>query len=89
MKFVVPFFLQIWFFATPIAYPASLAPKERDWVFWLNPLSGLVEGIRAALFSTRSMPYSMILASLVTTFLTFLVAVIYFRRIERSFADVI
>jgi lipopolysaccharide transport system permease protein len=90
VRYMVPFVLQAWLFATPVAYPSSLLQEPWRTLYGLNPMVGVVEGFRWALLGTDSAPGSVML------FLSFLVAaallvsgVYYFRRVERSFADVI
>jgi lipopolysaccharide transport system permease protein len=56
VRYVLPFLVQLWMFATPIAYPSSLLPEQWRALYALNPMVGVVEGFRWALFSTRSMP---------------------------------
>ena len=50
-RFALPFLIQVWMFATPVIYPASLVPAKWRWVLALNPLTGIIEGFRAALFA--------------------------------------
>jgi lipopolysaccharide transport system permease protein len=95
VRFVVPFFVQLWLFVTPVIYPASKVVGELErrglpnWLYGLNPMAGVVEGFRWALLGTGSLYTSILIAStVVATFLLFSGA-FYFRRMERGFADVI
>ena len=84
---IVPFMTQIWLFATPIAYAATLVPASWRWLYDLNPMVGIVESFRWAL-TGGSAPQSLLSAVVVITVLT-MAGLIYFRRAERDFADVV
>lgn len=88
VRYALPFLIQIWMFATPIIYPASLIPQHWRWVLALNPLTGIIEGYRAVLFG---LPLDGLLlgTSALITLLLLLVAVYHFRQMEKSFADII
>lgn len=88
VKYVVPFLVQLWLFASPVVYASSLVPSELRFVYSLNPIAGVVEGFRWAVIGGPR-PDDAIVASGVVAVLVFLVALLYFRRVERSFADVI
>ena len=89
VRHVIPFLIQIWLFATPIAYPASLIPEPWYTIYGINPMTGVVEGFRWALLNTNTNPgLSTILSSLVALGLL-ISGALYFRRIERTFADII
>jgi lipopolysaccharide transport system permease protein len=87
-RYVVPFLLQFWMFATPVVYPASLVPAEWHWVLNLNPMAGLVEGFRSA-FLGRPFDVDAILLSFAAAVAMFLAGVAYFEKVERRFADII
>ena len=86
---LVPFLIQLGFFATPIAFPLSLVPKE--WQPWmgLNPMAGFVGMFRWALLDTNIDPWPPFIISVVVTGVILLAGLLVFRRLERSFADVI
>jgi lipopolysaccharide transport system permease protein len=89
VQYVIPFLTQLWLFATPIAYPSSLLdPRWRD-VLALNPLAGVVEGFRWALLGTGRAPGGMIAISTAATLCILVGGVLYFLRMERTFADVV
>jgi lipopolysaccharide transport system permease protein len=88
VRYVVPFLLQIWLFATPVVYPISLVPARWRMVVAVNPMAGVVEGARSALLGTP-WPRDLILASAVVTVLLVATGAAYFRRVEQRFADVI
>jgi lipopolysaccharide transport system permease protein len=95
VRYVVPFFVQLWLFVTPVIYPAStVAAKLRElglptWLYGLNPMAGVVEGFRWALLGTGSRPGSVLLASVAVTVLLLASGAFYFRKMERTFADVV
>lgn len=87
-RYVVPFMLQIWFFVTPVIYPSSIVPERWRWVLSLNPMSGLVEGFRTAFLGGAFDRAGIALCLAVSMALLFAGA-LYFRSVERRFADVI
>lgn len=88
IRYVLPFMIQLLMFATPIIYPASLVPAKWRWALTLNPLTGIIENSRAALFGRTFDWLALGISSSIT--LALLVFSAYtFRRMERSFADVI
>jgi len=89
VRHVVPFLVQCWLFITPIAYPTSLLPEFWRGLYALNPMVGVVEGFRWALLDTDVTPGPMILVSSCVAVAALIAAAFYFRRMERSFADVI
>ena len=89
VKYAVPFITQFWMFATPIAYPSSLLSGKWRAVFALNPMVGVVEGFRWALVGTKTAPGMMVMASSATALVILVGGAFYFRRMERSFADVV
>lgn len=89
VRFLVPFITQFWMFATPIAYPSSLLSEPWRSIYGLNPMVGVVEGCRWALLGTSTGPgRSMILSSLAAGVLL-ISGAYYFRRMEKTFADVV
>ena len=88
VRYALPFLIQLWMFATPIIYPASLIPERWRWTLLFNPLAGIIEGHRAALLG-RPFDRTLVVSSIVVTFVVLAAATIVFRRMEKSFADVI
>jgi lipopolysaccharide transport system permease protein len=86
---IVPFLTQLWFFATPIAYPSSLLPEPWHTLYGLNPLVGVVEGFRWALLNTATAPGPMLAVSTLVALALLVSGALYFRRLERTFADVV
>ena len=89
VRYIVPFLVQIWLFLTPIAYPSSIVPAQWRVLYSLNPMVGVVEGFRWALLGTDTSPGPMVLVSAVVAVLLLAGGLIYFRRMEKSFADVV
>ena len=87
-RYVVPFMIQFWMFATPVVYPASLVPEGWRWLLFLNPMAGIIEGFRSA-FLGQALEVTTFLISLGVAFALFLVGVTYFEKVERRFADII
>lgn len=89
VRYLVPFLLQTWLFVTPVVYPASLLPESWRLVYALNPMVGVVEGFRWALLGTDIASVPLILVSTLSALLLLGTGLVCFRRMERSFADVI
>jgi lipopolysaccharide transport system permease protein len=89
VAFVVPFLVQLWMYASPVAYSSEVVPAELRWAYGLNPMVGVVEGFRWALLGTSAPRLEPMLASLAAVILIFLSGLAYFRRMERTFADII
>lgn len=89
VRYVVPFLTQFWMFATPIAYPSSLLHGVWRTLYALNPMVGVVEGFRWALLGTNTAPGPMIAASSLASVLILVGGAFYFRRMEKTFADVV
>lgn len=88
IRYALPFVIQIWMYVTPVIYPITFLPGRWRWAVMLNPLSGIIEGFRAAIFNQ---PFNWTGLALATTLtiLSFVYASFAFRRMERTFADVI
>jgi lipopolysaccharide transport system permease protein len=89
VRYVVPFLTQIWLFATPIAYPSSLLSEPWRTIYGLNPMVGVVEGFRWALLGTVTALGPIIAVSSLVALATLVGGALYFRRMERTFADVV
>ena len=87
-RYVVPFLIQLWMFVTPVVYPASLVPEHWQWLFYLNPMAGLIEGFRAA-FLGRPFDIVGLSISFTVAVAFFLAGILYFEKVERRFADII
>ena len=89
VRYVVPFLTQFWMFATPIAYSSSLLSEPWRTIYGLNPMVGVVDGFRWALLGTGQAPGPMIYVSAVTALVILISGAYYFRRMEKTFADVV
>jgi lipopolysaccharide transport system permease protein len=89
VRLVLPFLVQLWMFATPIAYPSSLLHEPWRTVYGLNPMVGVVEGFRWALLGVNTQPGPMIYVSAVISALLLFGGAVYFRRMEKTFADLV
>ena len=89
VKYAVPFLAQFWFFATPIAYSIEIVPESWRWLYSLNPMTGVVEGFRWALLGTDNPVGLPILVSVLAVIAILVGGVMYFKRMEDSFADVV
>jgi lipopolysaccharide transport system permease protein len=89
VRYVVPFLVQFWMFASPVAYPSSLVPEQWRWVYGLNPMAGVIEGFRWSLTGQGQPPN--ILLAVSSTMVLLLVAggTAYFTRMEGTIADVV
>ncbi len=88
IKYVVPFLVQIWLYASPVAYPMSVVPARFRLLYALNPMAGVIEGFRTVLLHTGAVPWPMIVFSLFSGVVLFVTGMYYFRSTERVFADV-
>jgi lipopolysaccharide transport system permease protein len=88
IRYIIPFLLQIWLFATPILYPRSVVPEQYQWLSQINPLSGLIEAYRGVLLG---LPFNWRGLGLAAggTMVLLITAVYGFRRMERTFADLV
>jgi len=89
VHYAVPFLVQIWLFLSPVAYSLHLVPPNDRLIYALNPMVGVISGLRWALLGTESFPGGVIAVSATVTVVVLLGGLVYFRRTERTFADVI
>jgi lipopolysaccharide transport system permease protein len=94
IRYVVPFLIRVWFFLTPVIYPASKIPAKWQWVYGLNPMAGAVTGFRWALLGhsghdPSDQPGLMLAVSAMSTLVLLVGGLFYFRRMEKTFADVV
>lgn len=88
VRFVLPFFIQILLFLTPVIYPASIAGKY-SWVLAFNPMMGVIQNARAAMLGTAPINWTLISISFIATATLLAIGTIYFKKVERYFADII
>ena len=89
VRYITPFLIQLWLFATPIVYPSSLVPERWRSLYGINPMAGVVEGFRWALLGTDTSPGPMIVVSCLAALAILVSGAFYFRRMEKNFADVL
>jgi len=89
IRYTIPFLVQLWMFATPIVYPASMIPEKYRIIYALNPMTGVIEGFRSAILGKVAFPTEMVMISTFISIVLFLIGLIYFKQVERYFADVI
>lgn len=89
IRYVVPFLVQVWMYASPIVYPSSMFGEPWRTVYALNPMVGVIEGFRWALLGVDTRPGPMIIISTLVALGMLVSGAFYFRRLERSFADVV
>ena len=89
VRYVVPFLIQFWMFASPVAYSTSLVPQRWRWIYGLNPMAGVIEGFRWALTGKGLPPGPLLAASACGVVLVLLGGLFYFRRMEGTVADIV
>jgi len=87
-RYVIPFLVQFWLFATPVIYPASLVPEKWRWLINLNPMAGLITGIRSSLLNLPLFWTDILISGTISIGL-FVIGIVYFKKMERRFADII
>lgn len=89
VKYAIPFLVQVWLYASPVAYTAHLVTGKVAFLYALNPMAGVIRGFRWALLNTSDGPSSMLLPSVAASCLLLVTGLIYFKRVERTFADIV
>ena len=89
VRYTLPFLTQLWMFATPVAYPSSLVPERWRALLGLNPMAGVVEGFRWALLGKAHQPGPLLIVSICAVIVLLIGGLMYFRKTEATFADVI
>jgi lipopolysaccharide transport system permease protein len=89
VKYTIPFLAQLWLFVTPVAYPSSLVPPQWQTLYGINPMVGVVEGFRWALLGKSPPPWSTLFVSVIATLALLIGGLFYFRRTEKTFADIV
>jgi lipopolysaccharide transport system permease protein len=87
-QYTVPFIIQIWLYSSPVVYASSLVPEKYKLIYGLNPMAGVIEGFRWILLGTDP-PSSVILVSILMVAVILISGAYYFRRMEKTFADVV
>jgi lipopolysaccharide transport system permease protein len=89
VRYVIPFLVQFWLFASPVVYPSTVVPAKWRWLYGLNPMAGVVEGFRWAVTGRGKAPGVLVLVSATTVLLLFLGGVVYFKKMESKIADTV
>ncbi len=89
IRFVVPLLLQVWMYATPIVYPAELVPARLQPIYYLNPMAGIIDGYRRVLVMAEPPQLTYIAIAAATSFVILAVGYVFFKHVERDFADLI
>jgi len=89
VRYIVPFLVQFWMFASPVAYPSSLVPAKWRWLYGLNPMAGVIEGFRWALTGHGQPPGILLAASSAAVVLLVLSGLVYYHAVEGTIADVV
>ena len=89
VRYTIPFLTQFWMYATPVVYPSSLLSEPWRTIYGLNPMVGVIEGFRWALLGTKTAPGPMIAVSAGAALILLIGGAYYFRRMEKTFADVV
>ncbi len=89
VKYGLSFAVQLLMYAAPVVYPASSIPQQYRLLYGLNPMAGVIEGFRSALLGTNPMPWDLLLPGTIVAIIVFIGGALYFRRMERIFADVV
>src|SRR5215472_13554641 len=87
VRYVIPFLIQFWMFASPVAYPSSLVPPRWRWLYGLNPMAGVIDGFRWAITGRGHSPGLLVLVSAFAVVLVLLGGLVFFNRMETTVAD--
>jgi lipopolysaccharide transport system permease protein len=87
VRYTIPFLVQIWMYASPVAYPVSLVPEKWRWLYSLNPMAGVIEGFRWALLGNQSPDFYVMVISAIVVMALLAAGIVYFKQMERTFAD--
>lgn len=89
IRYVIPFLMQLWLFVTPVIYPVSMVPESYRWLLALNPMGGVIEAFRAVVLGNQPLDWSLLGISSVVIIFVLASGLYYFKRVEKSFADLI
>jgi lipopolysaccharide transport system permease protein len=88
-SYILPFALQVWMYASPVAYSASIVPEQFQTLYALNPMVGIILGFRWALLGEIAFPALALLFSVIGSVALLVIGALVFQRVQQSFADVI
>ncbi|MCS7082979.1 MAG: ABC transporter permease [Bacteroidota bacterium] len=86
IQYIVPFIIQFWMFASPVAYPSSIVPEKWQWLYGLNPMAGVIEGFRWVITGQGHLP-DLLPVSILVVFILLMGGLIYFQKLEGKIAD--
>jgi len=89
IRYAIPFLIQLWMFVSPVIYPVSLVPEKYQWLLALNPLGGIINAYRASLLGHQPIDWHLLCISSFIILLIFISGMYYFRKMEKTFADVV
>jgi lipopolysaccharide transport system permease protein len=89
IKYALPFMIQLWLFVTPVIYPTSIIPERFRFLAALNPLTGIIDAFRKSVMPWQPIDWQLLLVSSLLTLLVFAAGLSFFRKTERSFADIV
>ena len=87
VRYVIPFLVQFWMFASPVAYPSTLVPARWRWLYGLNPMAGVIDGFRWAVTGHGQPPGLILLASSFAVAVVLVGGIVFFNRMETAVAD--
>jgi len=89
IRYAIPFIIQLWMFVSPVIYPVSMVPQKYQWALALNPMGGVINAYRASLLGHLPVDWFLLGISTVIILIIFTSGMYYFRRMEKTFADVV
>ncbi len=89
IRYAIPFLIQLWMFVSPVIYPVSMVGEKYQWLLALNPMGGVINAFRASLLDHQPIDWFLLSISAAIIFLLFLSGMYYFRKMEKTFADVV
>ncbi len=89
IKYAIPFMIQLWLFVTPIIYPISILPEKYKIFVMLNPVTGIIEAFRSTVIPNKQIDLWLLLYSVIVSLIIFLLGLLYFRKTEKEFADLV
>ena len=89
IRYAIPFLIQIWMFVSPVIYPVSMVEEKYQWMLAINPMGGVINAYRATLLGYKPIDWKLLCISAVIIVAMFLGGLYYFRRMEKTFADVV
>jgi len=89
IRYVIPFLIQLWMFVSPVIYPVSMVKQKYQWLLALNPMGGVIKAYRASLLGHLPIDWFLLSLSAAIIFILFISGLYYFRRMEKTFADIV